>query len=95
MISTIISAARLGILVVQAANVAQLGYAGGILECNDAYRQITGFAREELLGHSMKSFIHQDDYPTRRLIEELYAGRQPAGERHRCTDGNYVWSCRR
>jgi diguanylate cyclase (GGDEF)-like protein/PAS domain S-box-containing protein len=93
MISTIVSAVRLGILVVQAANDAQLGYAGGILECNDAYCKITGFAREQLLGHSMKSFIHKDDYPTRQwLIDELYAGRQPVGEmRYRCTDGNYVW----
>jgi diguanylate cyclase (GGDEF)-like protein/PAS domain S-box-containing protein len=93
MISTIISAARLGILVVQAAHDAQLGYAGGILECNDAYCQITGFAREQLLGHSMKSFIHKDDHPTRQwLIDELYAGRQPVGEmRYRRTDGNYVW----
>jgi diguanylate cyclase (GGDEF)-like protein/PAS domain S-box-containing protein len=93
MISTIISAARLGILVVQAAHDAQSGYAGEILECNDAYCQITGFDREQLLGHPMKSFIHQDDYPTRQwLIEELYASRQPVGEmRYRCTDGSYVW----
>jgi diguanylate cyclase (GGDEF)-like protein/PAS domain S-box-containing protein len=93
MISTIISAARLGILVVQAAHDAEPGYAGEILECNDAYCQITGFPREQLLGRSMKSCIHKDDYPTRQwLIEELYAGRQPVGEmRYLRTDGSFVW----
>ena len=93
MISTIISAARLGILVVQAANDAQPEYAGQILECNDAYCQITGFAREELLGRSMKSFIHEDDWATRNLlIEELYAGEQPIGEmRYQRADGSYLW----
>jgi diguanylate cyclase (GGDEF)-like protein/PAS domain S-box-containing protein len=93
MVSTIISAARLGILVVQARVEAEPGYAGGILECNDAYCQITGFSRDQLLGHSMKSFIHEDDWDTREsLIEELYAGRQPVGEmRYLRADGSYVW----
>ncbi|HEX3616274.1 MAG TPA: EAL domain-containing protein [Solirubrobacteraceae bacterium] len=93
MISTIISAARLGILVVRALPQAEPGYAGEILECNDAYCQITGFEREQLLGRSMKSFIHEDDWGTREwLIEELYAGRQPVGEmRYLRTDGSHVW----
>jgi diguanylate cyclase (GGDEF)-like protein/PAS domain S-box-containing protein len=93
MVSTIIAAARVGILVVEAADEAQPAYAGGILECNDAYCQITGFAREQLLGQSMKSFIHADDYATRQwLIDEMYAGRQPVGEmRYRRADGSYVW----
>lgn len=93
MVSTIISAARLGILVVQASSDDDLGYAGNILECNDAYCQITGFDREQLLGRSMKSFIHEDDHATRRwLISELYAGKQPVGEmRYRRIDGDYVW----
>ena len=58
MITTIISAARLGILVVQAADDARPGYAGEIIECNDAYCEITGFDRDQVLGRSMKSFIH-------------------------------------
>lgn len=93
MISTIVSAARLGIIVVRATADAQPGYAGEILECNDAYCQITGIEREQLLGRPMKSFIHEDDWPTRHwLIEELYEGRQPVGEmRYRCADGSYVW----
>ena len=93
MISTIISAARLGILVVQATDDVQPDYAGEILDCNDAYCYITGFAREHLVGTQMRSFIHKDDWRTReRLIEELYAGEQPIGEmRYRCADGSYVW----
>ncbi|HWD70423.1 MAG TPA: EAL domain-containing protein [Solirubrobacteraceae bacterium] len=93
MISTIIAAARLGILVVQASDQAQPGYAGNILECNDAYCQITGFAREQLLGRSMRSFIHEEDHATRQwLIDELYAGKQPVGEmRYRRVDGSYIW----
>jgi diguanylate cyclase (GGDEF)-like protein/PAS domain S-box-containing protein len=93
MVSTIIAAARLGILVVQAADEKHQEYAGDILECNDAYCAITGYSREELLGRPMKAFIHEDDYTTRQwLIDELYAGRQPVGEmRYRRTDGNYVW----
>jgi len=93
MVSTIIAAARLGILVVQAADEKHPEYAGNILECNDAYCSITGYSREELLGRQMKAFIHPDDYTTRQwLIDELYAGRQPVGEmRYRRTDGSYLW----
>jgi diguanylate cyclase (GGDEF)-like protein/PAS domain S-box-containing protein len=93
MVSTIIAAARLGILVVQAADGVEAGYAGNILECNEAYCQITGLRREQLLGRPMKSFIHEEDHATRQwLIDELYAGRQPVGEmRYRCHDGSYVW----
>ncbi len=93
MISTIIAAARLGILVVEATEQAQPGYAGKILECNDAYCQITGFERAELLGKAMKSFIHEEDHVIRRwLIDELYSGKQPVGEmRYRRIDGSYVW----
>ncbi|HWE58385.1 MAG TPA: EAL domain-containing protein [Solirubrobacteraceae bacterium] len=93
MISTIIAAARLGILVVQAADGVEPGYAGNILECNDAYCQITGFSREELLGKPMKSFIHEEDHGTRQwLIDELYSDKQPVGEmRYRRIDDSYVW----
>jgi diguanylate cyclase (GGDEF)-like protein/PAS domain S-box-containing protein len=93
MISTIIAAARLGILVVQASDEGDHGYAGNILECNDAYCQITGFGREQLLGRAMKSFIHEEDHAIRQwLIDELYAGKQPVGEmRYRRIDGTYIW----
>ena len=93
MVSTIIAAARLGILVVQASDGTEAGYAGNILECNDAYCQITGFDREQLLGQPMKSFIHEEDHATRQwLIDELYADRQPVGEmRYRRQDGSYIW----
>jgi diguanylate cyclase (GGDEF)-like protein/PAS domain S-box-containing protein len=93
MISTIVAATRLGILVVQAADEVEPGYAGSILECNDAYCQITGFSREELLGKSMKSFIHEEDHGIRQwLIDELYSDKQPVGEmRYRRTDDSYVW----
>lgn len=93
MVSTIIAAARVGILVVEASDEPDLGYAGNILECNDAYCQITGFHREELLGQPMKSFIHEEDHATRlRLIDELYAGGQPVSEmRYRRRDDSYVW----
>lgn len=93
MVTTIFEAARLGIVVVAAPSEARPGYAGQILEVNDAYCKITGFRREELVGQSMQSFINELDWPTRaRLIEDLYAGHQPVGEmRYRCVDGSYVW----
>jgi diguanylate cyclase (GGDEF)-like protein/PAS domain S-box-containing protein len=93
MISTIIAASRLGILVIRAADDNRPEYTGAILECNDAYCQITGFPRDRLLGQTMKSFTHPDDWPIRhRLLEQLYAGEQPVGElRFECSDGSYVW----
>ncbi|HLH13974.1 MAG TPA: EAL domain-containing protein, partial [Solirubrobacteraceae bacterium] len=93
MVRTIFEASRLGVLVVQAPEGADAGYAGRILECNHAYTEITGIAREDLIGRTMVSQLHEDDRDTRqRLIAELYAGGQPVGEmRYRRADGSYVW----
>jgi diguanylate cyclase (GGDEF)-like protein/PAS domain S-box-containing protein len=95
MISTVFSAARLGILVLKGPQGGDDGRSGNgseIIDCNEAYCKITGYSHDELVGRSVEDLIHEEDIPIRRrMVDDLMEGKQPVGElRYRRADGNHV-----
>lgn len=90
MISTVFSAARLGIVVPR---ILAPGGPTEIIECNEAFSSIIGRRREDLLGLDDAALVHADDQiERRRLIDDLLASRSPVGElRFLRPDGTSVW----
>jgi len=67
---------------------------GNIQECNDAFVEVSGFAKEELIGqpHNM---VRHPDMPTeafKAMWDHLKAGKPWMGlVKNRCKNGDYYW----
>ncbi len=68
---------------------------GRYLQVNDAYCQITGFAREELLGRPFQDFLPPEDRgPAVDLLRQAFAREIPSyreERRHVHKDGRRIW----
>ncbi|QSX35195.1 methyl-accepting chemotaxis protein [Shewanella avicenniae] len=67
---------------------------GKILECNDAFVAISGYAKEELIGQPHNLIRHPDMPPAafRNMWEYLKAGKPWMGiVKNRCKNGDYYW----
>jgi diguanylate cyclase (GGDEF)-like protein/PAS domain S-box-containing protein len=68
---------------------------GTILDVNDAYAEIVGRPRDQLLGRRRSLFTHPDEQPLeRRLLERVLAGETDSyrlEKRYVRPDGTHVW----
>ncbi|MBR9856733.1 MAG: methyl-accepting chemotaxis protein [Gammaproteobacteria bacterium] len=67
---------------------------GNILHCNDAFVEVSGYSREELIGQPHNLVRHPDMPPLafRIMWEHLKAGKPWMGMvKNRCKNGDYYW----
>jgi PAS domain S-box-containing protein len=72
------------------------GFDGRTVECNDAYRELTGYRLEELRRLQFLDYTHPDDVEeSRRVFDELLAGTRDGytmQTRYVRKDGSVVWA---
>ena len=67
---------------------------GNIVDCNDAFIQVSGFSREELIGQPHNLVRHPDmpELAFRSMWDQLKAGKPWMGiVKNRCKNGDFYW----
>jgi PAS domain S-box-containing protein len=75
--------------------IAIIELGGRFARANAAYQNLVGYSEQELLGMTMESLVHPEDFPLKRaMLEQLLEGRRESFQmelRYLRRDGSEVW----